>query len=258
MTMFWFVISRACADATQCWCAGRTLLRMRARISTLIEFNGICQNQMEMRRWLWILICDSGVWAEGRVGPPRGWGRWTRASSHLHRADEQILVALRLRCRISLFRHLQQQQPEKPLSYTLSHTRTHTASVWWRLSCDRDSWQKRFMQLMLRPQSAEHTLSHTNSLSLRQHTHTPHTISLSHTLSLLHTHTHTLSLSHTHTLSLSYTHTLSLSLTHTLSVMVPRGSISVTAVVQSRNDQGLDKKLCSMLCQKGPDLSDVV
>ncbi len=25
-----------------------------------------------------------------------------------------------------------------------------------------------------------------------------------------------------------------------------------------RNDQGLDKKLCSMLCQKGPDLSDVV
>ncbi len=30
------------------------------------------------------------------------------------------------------------------------------------------------------------------------------------------------------------------------------------AVVQSRNDKGLDKKLCSMLCQKGPDLSDVV
>ncbi len=28
--------------------------------------------------------------------------------------------------------------------------------------------------------------------------------------------------------------------------------------VQSRNDKGLDKKLCSMLCQKGPDLSDVV
>ncbi len=27
---------------------------------------------------------------------------------------------------------------------------------------------------------------------------------------------------------------------------------------QSRNDKGLDKKLCSMLCQKGPDLSDVV
>ncbi len=30
------------------------------------------------------------------------------------------------------------------------------------------------------------------------------------------------------------------------------------AVVQPRNDKGLDKKLCSMLCQKGPDLSDVV
>ncbi len=30
------------------------------------------------------------------------------------------------------------------------------------------------------------------------------------------------------------------------------------AVVQSGNDKGLDKKLCSMLCQKGPDLSDVV
>ncbi len=30
------------------------------------------------------------------------------------------------------------------------------------------------------------------------------------------------------------------------------------AVVQPGNDQGLDKKLCSMLCQKGPDLSDVV
>ncbi len=30
------------------------------------------------------------------------------------------------------------------------------------------------------------------------------------------------------------------------------------AVVQSRNDKGLDKMLCSMLCQKGPDLSDVV
>ncbi len=29
-------------------------------------------------------------------------------------------------------------------------------------------------------------------------------------------------------------------------------------VVQSRNDKGLDKKLCSMLCQKGPDVSDVV
>ncbi len=31
-----------------------------------------------------------------------------------------------------------------------------------------------------------------------------------------------------------------------------------TALVQPRNDKGLDKKLCSMLCQKGPDLSDVV
>ncbi len=30
------------------------------------------------------------------------------------------------------------------------------------------------------------------------------------------------------------------------------------AVVQPENDKGLDKKLCSMLCQKGPDLSDVV
>ncbi len=30
------------------------------------------------------------------------------------------------------------------------------------------------------------------------------------------------------------------------------------AVVQSRNDKGLDKKLCNMLCQKGPGLSDVV
>ncbi len=30
------------------------------------------------------------------------------------------------------------------------------------------------------------------------------------------------------------------------------------AVVQPRNDKGLDKKLCSMLSQKGPDLSDVV
>ncbi len=30
------------------------------------------------------------------------------------------------------------------------------------------------------------------------------------------------------------------------------------AVVQPRNDKGLDKKLRSMLCQKGPDLSDVV
>ncbi len=27
---------------------------------------------------------------------------------------------------------------------------------------------------------------------------------------------------------------------------------------EPRNDKGLDKKLCSMLCQKGPDLSDVV
>ncbi len=27
---------------------------------------------------------------------------------------------------------------------------------------------------------------------------------------------------------------------------------------QPRNDKGLDKKLCSMLCQKGPDLSEVV
>ncbi len=30
------------------------------------------------------------------------------------------------------------------------------------------------------------------------------------------------------------------------------------AVVQPRNDKGLDKKLCSMLCQKGPDPYDVV
>ncbi len=29
-------------------------------------------------------------------------------------------------------------------------------------------------------------------------------------------------------------------------------------VVQPRNDKGLDKKLCSVLCQKGPDFSDVV
>ncbi len=29
-------------------------------------------------------------------------------------------------------------------------------------------------------------------------------------------------------------------------------------MVQSRNDKGLDKKLCSMLCKEGPDLSDVV
>ncbi len=28
--------------------------------------------------------------------------------------------------------------------------------------------------------------------------------------------------------------------------------------LQPRNDKGLDKKLCSMLCQEGPDLSDVV
>ncbi len=27
---------------------------------------------------------------------------------------------------------------------------------------------------------------------------------------------------------------------------------------QSRNDKGLDKKLCSVLCKEGPDLSDVV
>ncbi len=254
--MFWSVISRACADATQCWCAERTQLRMRARISTLIEFNGICQNQMEMRRWLWILICDSGVWAEGRVGPPRGWGRWTRASSHLHRADEQILVALRLRCRISLLRHLQQQQPEKPLSHTLSLTHAHTPRV-----CDEDCHVTETRDRSASCSScsalrAQNTLSHTQTLShkLSQTAHT-HSISLACT----HTH-HTQSLSHTHTLSLSYTHphTHSLSLTHTLSVMVPRGSISMTAVVQSRNDKGLDKKLCSMLCQKGPDLSDVV
>ncbi len=30
------------------------------------------------------------------------------------------------------------------------------------------------------------------------------------------------------------------------------------SVVQSRNDKGLDKKLCSVLCKEGPDLSDVV
>ncbi len=36
------------------------------------------------------------------------------------------------------------------------------------------------------------------------------------------------------------------------------GSPASIAVVQSRNDKVLDKKLCSMLCQKGPDLSDVV
>ncbi len=30
------------------------------------------------------------------------------------------------------------------------------------------------------------------------------------------------------------------------------------AVVQPRNDKGLGKELCSMLCQKGPDISDVV
>ncbi len=30
------------------------------------------------------------------------------------------------------------------------------------------------------------------------------------------------------------------------------------AVVQSRNDKGLVKKLCSVLCKEGPDLSDVV
>ncbi len=30
------------------------------------------------------------------------------------------------------------------------------------------------------------------------------------------------------------------------------------AVVQSRNHKGLDKKLCSVLCKEGPDLSDVV
>ncbi len=30
------------------------------------------------------------------------------------------------------------------------------------------------------------------------------------------------------------------------------------AVVQPRNDKGLDKKLRSMLCQEGPDFSDVV
>ncbi len=28
--------------------------------------------------------------------------------------------------------------------------------------------------------------------------------------------------------------------------------------VQPRNEKSLDKKLCSMLCQKGPDFSDVV
>ncbi len=32
---------------------------------------------------------------------------------------------------------------------------------------------------------------------------------------------------------------------------------SITAV-QSRNYKGLDKKLCSVLCKEGPDLSDVV
>ncbi len=26
----------------------------------------------------------------------------------------------------------------------------------------------------------------------------------------------------------------------------------------ARNDKGLDKKLCSVLCKEGPDLSDVV
>ena len=66
----------------------------------------------------------------------------------------------------------------------------------------------------------------------RSHRCKPHSLSLSHThthslthlltlsLSLIHTHTHTLSLSLTHTLSLSLTHTLtrSLSLTHTLSL----------------------------------------
>ncbi len=30
------------------------------------------------------------------------------------------------------------------------------------------------------------------------------------------------------------------------------------AVVQPRNDKGLDKKLCSMLCQEGPDFPDVM
>ncbi len=30
------------------------------------------------------------------------------------------------------------------------------------------------------------------------------------------------------------------------------------AIVQPRNDKGLDKKFCSMLCQIGPAISDVV
>ncbi len=37
-----------------------------------------------------------------------------------------------------------------------------------------------------------------------------------------------------------------------------RPSQKSIAVVQPRNDKGLDKKLRSMLCQEGPDFSDVV